>query len=497
MSWCEAHGIDRVGALGLIDQELSRTGICDFGRLMFPGFASPRHVRYLAGLLESAERGEIRRLAISAPPGHGKSSLLQVFVAWYLGRGPSRRILALSASEMLSRRNSRSVRSMVQGEKWPWPEVSLVGESLEEWQTAQGGGVRAIGRTGTVTGFRADLALCDDVQPDAGTETTRDADEAWFREILSTRLEPDGIVVAIQTRWNDNDLIGRVQQGESADQWVVVNLPAIAEGEDVLGRGPGEALWEERWPLRLLEEKRLEVGPAAFGAQYQGDPVPAGGKMFHEAWFDHRYEVLPRTRYIAEKAEPGDALTRMLLGVAARPLPLVRVQSVDCAARTGVRNDRTAIATIASDMRDIYVEDVWFDRVGFPDLKRKTMELYGRFGPRTVYVEEASSGYALLDELRSSSALPLVGVKPGRDNHEARAEAVTGLFESGRVKFPRQAPWMPELLGEFLRFPHGRHDDIVDAVVLGISQMQAMIVRAARNEQWQQQASVFEGWMQR
>ncbi len=497
LSWCSEHGIDRAGALGLVDRELARSGLCDFGRVAYPGFESPKHLRYLAELLEAAERGEIRRLAISMGPGHGKSTLLQIYLAWFLGRDPRRRILALSASEMLARRNSRAVRSMVQGESWPWPEVALVGESLEEWQTAQGGGVRAIGQTGTVTGFRAELILCDDVQPDAGTETTRDALEAWFREILTTRLEPDGIVVVIQTRWSDGDLIGRLQEGESADQWVVVNIPAIAGDEDVLGRSPGEALWEERWPLRLLQQKRLEIGAGAFGAQYQGDPVPAGGKMFHDRWFEHRYETLPATRYVRERVDPGDAITRMLLGTTAKAMPVVRIQSIDCAARTGVRNDRTAIATIVSDMRDIFIEDVWFDRVGFPDLKRKTMELYDRFGPRTVYVEEASSGYALLDELRASSALPLVGIKPGKDNHEARAEAVTGLFESGRVKFPRYASWMPELLGEFLRFPHGRHDDIVDAVVLGISQMQLAIARAAGDEKWRRQTPSLAGWMQR
>ena len=36
---------------------------------------------------------------------------------------------------------------------------------------------------------------------------------------------------------------------------------------------------------------------------------------------------------------------------------------------------------------------------------------------------------------------------------------------------------MQELLQEFLRFPHGKHDDIVDAVVLGIRQMQELIQR--------------------
>ncbi len=73
----------------------------------------------LAGLLERVECGDIRRLAISAPPGHGKSVLLQTFVAWFLGRKPKRRILQISASESLVKRNSRDVQALVRGDAWP------------------------------------------------------------------------------------------------------------------------------------------------------------------------------------------------------------------------------------------------------------------------------------------------------------------------------------------------------------------------------------------
>lgn len=489
-AWCEEHGVDREVALALIDRELAKQRLIEFGRVAYPGFQDPQHIRYLADLLERAERGEIKRLAISIAPGHGKSTLLQIFLAWFLGRDARRRILALSASEMLARRNSRTVRGMVQGDGWPWPDVKLVGESLEEWQTAQGGGVRAIGQTGTVTGFRAEMVLCDDVQPDAGTETSRKTLEEWFREVLSTRLEPNGIAVVIQTRWHDADLIGQIAEGESADQWMFVNIPAIAdEDDDVLGRRVGEALWPQRWPVELLEQKREEIGSGAFSAQYQGDPVPAGGAMFAPEWFGATPATQGRNRYDAVP------LIRHKLNANERPAPVIRIQAIDCAAKTGVRNDRTAVATLVSDLRDIYIEHVWADRVGFTDLKRKVLELCSQFGPSRVYVEEASNGYALLDELRSE--IPLVGVKPGTDSKEARAEATTADFEKGTIKFPRYAPWVSDALGEFLRFPYGRHDDIVDAVVLGISQMQAAIARVMSDERHSRQVQNLRGWMVR
>ena len=79
-------------------QVLAQQSLVDFGSSVLPWFEAPRHIQYLAGLLERAERGEIPRLAISIAPGHGKSTLLQCFIAWFLGRDPRRRTLALSAN---------------------------------------------------------------------------------------------------------------------------------------------------------------------------------------------------------------------------------------------------------------------------------------------------------------------------------------------------------------------------------------------------------------
>lgn len=469
--------------------ELARRKLIDFAQAVLPWYEAPRHIRYLAELLERVERGDIKRLAISAPPGHGKSTLLQAFLAWFLGRDPRRRILALSASEALARRNSRATRGIVQADEWPWPQTTLVGESLEEWYTAQGGGVRAIGQTGTVTGFRAEMVLCDDVQPDAGSETTRETLEEWFRGVLSTRLEPDGCAVLIATRWHDDDLVGRLQTGESASQWHFVNIEAIAGDADLFGRAPDEALWPERWPLELLEKKRAEVGSNAFACQYQGDPVPAGGAIFKPEWFP-RYDSLPSQCVFNETAD--DIARRHLEGQYQPPqFPLVTIQAADSAWKEGLTHDRSAIATLTTDLRDIYVVDLWFGRVEYPDLKRIAKEVYSKHRPRSLYVEEAASGYALVADLKSSTGIPIIGIPPGREAKEARAESVTGLFEAGRVKFPRNASWMPELLAEFLRFPYGRHDDIVDAVVLGIRQMQQLISRVLTQRAMQQQLAGF------
>jgi hypothetical protein len=128
-----------------LSASLARRSLLDFCKRTMPGFqADPAHVKYLATICEQIERGELRRVVINAPPGHGKSTITQAFAAWALGRDPSRRILAISASEALARRNSRAVRAIVKDETWPF-DVKLTSDSVDEWSTTEGGGMRSIG----------------------------------------------------------------------------------------------------------------------------------------------------------------------------------------------------------------------------------------------------------------------------------------------------------------------------------------------------------------
>ncbi|HEY5426170.1 MAG TPA: hypothetical protein VIJ77_06420 [Candidatus Tumulicola sp.] len=53
-----------------------------------------------------------QRLVVFVHPGLGKSTSLQLFGSWYLGRDPKHRAIARSAAERLVVRNSRLVRDV-------------------------------------------------------------------------------------------------------------------------------------------------------------------------------------------------------------------------------------------------------------------------------------------------------------------------------------------------------------------------------------------------
>src|SRR5262249_45294718 len=134
--------------------------------------------------------------------------------------------------------------------------------AADNWRiTKHGGGMRAIGMGGSLTGRHPHGIIADDLVKDAGaalSHVQREATWKWWQSTLSTRLMPDGWIVVTGYRWHSDDLLGRIlADGEKRGQpWTLLRLPALAEENDILGRAIGEPLWPEVWPARELAKLR-------------------------------------------------------------------------------------------------------------------------------------------------------------------------------------------------------------------------------------------------
>jgi predicted phage terminase large subunit-like protein len=111
---------------------------------------------------------------------------------------------------------------------------------------------------------------------------------------------------------------------------------------------------------------------------------------------------------------------------------------------------------------EFWLLDVWRDRVDYPTLKAKVVELATQWGARQVLVEEAGTALGLLDELKSC-VRGLTGIKPERDK-VTRMSIASAAFEAAQVHLPERAPWLAELEAELFSFPGSRHDDQVDSI---------------------------------
>jgi predicted phage terminase large subunit-like protein len=244
----------------------------------------------------------------------------------------------------------------------------------------------------------------------------------------------NAVRLVTHTRWHDDDLIGRILNSFDA-RWTVLSLPAIAVEDDALHRAPGEALWPERYPIEQLERQRSISARRRSRRSTSRIRCHAGG-LFQAEWFEALSAVTE------PECACGHSDGRFGL-------------------ETGVGNDYSVIATWGTNGRDYYLLNVWRAKAEYYDLRRIVVEKFREFRPRALYVEEASSGFALLSELRQTTPIPIIPVRAS-GSKQARAERATPFFEAGRVHLPEEAPWLPAWIREHLRFPADKHDDQVD-----------------------------------
>lgn len=244
------------------------------------------HLACIREQLHKITDGTCRRLMLFLPPRHGKSEMVTVrYSAWMLERDPSRRVIIGAYNQTLANKFSRKVRKIAR------QHIALSKErtAVDDWETEAGGGLRAVGVGAGVTGMGGDLIVIDDPvknREEASSPTYRAKVWEWFTDDLYTRQEPGGSIVLIMTRWHEDDLAGRILNSESAGDWTVVSLPALAMDDDPIGREKGEALWPERYDLAALMDYKTVLG-RSFHALYQQAPQEQEGDLFKRSNFQY------------------------------------------------------------------------------------------------------------------------------------------------------------------------------------------------------------------
>lgn len=171
------------------------------------GFTTPSHHKEIMKFLVSVLDEEPHKGLLMAFRHSGKSTVVGIFAACALYLRPETRILILSAESGLSSRMVAHIRHILENH----PRcVDLVPNVKKEW--AQGRitvnrpiGIRepsviCQGVHGNITGMRADLIICDDVEvPNTcNTAQKREALRERLRE-LDFILSPTGSMVYIGT----------------------------------------------------------------------------------------------------------------------------------------------------------------------------------------------------------------------------------------------------------------------------------------------------------
>ena len=467
-------------------------------RLSAGAYRAPAHVQLLSWLLMLNGLGILRRLTISLPPGHSKSETTDVaYPLWLFERDPRHRIILSTYSGDLAEEWGGRVRNEIERN----PDLLSVRvlptkRATGSWRTASewggpAGGMWSIGATGGLTGRRASAMILDDLvknwdscQP-GPLQRTWD----WFRSTARTRLLPGAPIAVVMTRWSPDDLIGKLEAQDRADDqkmWTFVRLPAIAETDETLEtvigahtcrrleqlgirlfpwrRAAGQALWPElspgvRWfDETELAEIRAEVGEMVFNGLYQQRPTMLDGDLFPRAnW--NRVDALPAG-------------------------PLTMVRRWDLAASESSSADWTAGVLMAMDrQRRVFIVDCRRERLdpnGVERFVRATAEEdRDRYGDQLVGIrierEPGASG-KMVETSWTRTVLPGFPVRflPSSGSKRVRSMPLSAQQHGGNVFLvretgpdgqPRTPSWFDWFVEEAAAFvgDDSGHDDSIDA----------------------------------
>jgi predicted phage terminase large subunit-like protein len=389
-------------------------------------------------------------------------------MAWQLIRNPWLKVVYATYSQARANAVSRQIRALVEA----WTPLDKKSNSVQRWQTSEGGGLLAAGRGSAMTGFRSDMTVIDDPIKDmqeAQSELIRETTVEWFSSVVLTRMSNLSQIIVIATRWHKDDLIAHVTSPDVLGA-EYVNIPAQATSKsDILGRNVGEWLpsvqnrTERSWGLI-----KKAVGTYVWQALYQGDPKVTGGSYLNV----DKMDVIPWAQVVYQDERTGCmmSLDRGLI-----------VQSWDLTFGNTPQQSKRQRATtgdyvaghvyLVLGFKWILVDRV-HGRFSFTETLTQVQMMAARW-PQTsrIYVEKTANGAAVIDSLRKRAAL-IKPVSP-QGSKEARALAAQPTIDQGNYAILdsviAQADGMA-MLQEFRDFPFGKHDDDVDALTQAINQ---------------------------
>ena len=257
------------------------------------GISTPALHFRMADWLEHGER----RMLLQAFRSSGKSTVTGLYAAWLLYRAADTRILVLAADALLARKMVRNVKRIL--ERHPLT-AHLKPEKLDQWgsdrftvnraRELRDPSMLARGISSNMTGSRADVIICDDVEvPNTCDGPEKRADLRERLAEIDFVLTPGGSCLYIGTPHTWYTIYAeepRTEIGETAaflEGYARLCIPVLEQGEST---------WPERFSLEDIERIRLGSGPHRFASQMMLEPVNIAEGRLDPAHFV-RYEGEP------------------------------------------------------------------------------------------------------------------------------------------------------------------------------------------------------------
>lgn len=297
----------------LARRALARRNLFEFTKYTMPEFEATKFHETYYRVLDKFAKKEIYKLMVTIPPQHGKSEgSSRRLPAFIHGRNPDAKIgilsYAASLAQSFNRDNQRIVLSGTYHKLFPKTTINGSEYTSKEPGNRRNstifdivgcrGFLKAVGRSGALTGDPLDIAIMDDLYKDlkeGNSPVIRRAVIEWYNSVVKKRLHNESQQLIVFTRWHAEDLIGYLEERENVvtvsswaqlenpdkDIWYKINFPALMDSKptELDPREMGEALYPEKHNKKKLEDEKL-LDPVTFQSLNQGDPTPKEGLLY-------------------------------------------------------------------------------------------------------------------------------------------------------------------------------------------------------------------------
>jgi len=441
-----------------------------FGRYCFPTALRKEIPPFHFDIYKSLSDNEQRRVAIAAPRGTAKSTTTSlIYPLWKAAFKRSDEdlfIVIISESQtqsinFLSRikyhlSHSDTFRELF-GEMGP--------ETAKRWTNndvilANGTRIIAVGTGQRVRGFiegdtRPNLIIVDDFESElnAFTPEARAKNKKWMTEAVIPSLSDDGKLVLIGTVISEDCFLYWIKESSS---WKVLWYSIWDEDE--------KSIWPERFPRERILQIKDEFGSIGnlngFYQEYMNIAQSPDNAPFKPEWIQlHHYDYEIRN---------GQGCLIRTIDEKETIIPVEVYSGVDPASSLSARADYFVIATIGVDHNNNkYVIDITRERLTPSKQPGLIIDKYMKYKPRRMKIETTGYQEALrvgVRDIMKEKGLYIPGLEKGVKPRTRKSERLLSMVPMFARK---QFYFRPEDIKgqqEFLSYPRGKHDDVMDAV---------------------------------
>lgn len=427
------------------------------------------HVECMCRHLEAVAKRQITILDLNIPPGFAKSLIISVlYPTWRWTTEPHMKFITCSRAMDLAIRDTLKSRRLIESEWYRkfWGHkfrLTTDQNTKGNYENDMMGSRVATSAGGGGTGLRGDEILIDDAisRDDANSDTVNESVNDYLRHTLFNRqsITKQTAIAGIGQRFRDDDYHSTLLALEGCCHVVLpLEFDPTSKFSSEFFTDPrteaGELLWKnDRLDKKWLANIKKMLGTANYLAQYQQAPQVDGGDLFKTEWWQY---------FDMKEISHQNAKT---------------IIAVDCASRDGETNDFTASLVCKKIGEKFYFIELYHKKVTFPNLKKDFIALAEKHNPTVIYIEHASNGIPLADEMKLTKFKCITKSVVAKNDKLARARSVTPIIERGDVYLLRDALWLNTLITECSKFPSTKcHDDIVDTISLTLSQERVNIM---------------------